>query len=365
MRVLAALSGGVDSSVMAALLRDEGHEVIGATMKLWGGESDSGCCSVSDVEDARRAAAQLGIDHHVFNFTEEFDEHVVNPYVSDYSDGRTPNPCIECNRKLKFDAFLRRAEMLGFDAVATGHHARVHRMDDGSGRIARGADARKDQSYVLYTVRSPDLARVMLPIGELTKDDVRAIAARLGLRTASKPESQDVCFITRADGRRSFLSDRTELHPARVVEQDGTEVGEVDAIEMVTIGQRRGLNLSGGAAPRYVTDVDVTTSTVTVGTQRDLLVDQVQVDRVVWAGGPVDGRVMVQCSAHGRAAEAEIVDVTAGSPTGGEGSAGSLRLRWLEPHRRVAPGQSVVMYRTTQVGDEQREFVVGGGIARR
>lgn len=362
MRVLAALSGGVDSSVMAALLLDEGHEVVGATMKLWGGESDSGCCSVSDVEDARRSAAQLGIDHHVFNFSDEFDEYVVNPYVASYANGRTPNPCIECNRRLKFDVLLRRADMLGFDAVATGHHARVHVMADGSKRIARGHDSKKDQSYVLYPVTSSDLERVLLPIGEMTKDRVRSMAAELGLRTAPKPDSQDVCFITKSDGREAFLAARTELHQARVVDSDGVVVGAVDAIEMVTIGQRRGLNLAGGSEPRFVTDVDVSTSTVTIGTRRDLMTDVLVLDQIVWAAEAVTGQVMVQCSAHGTAEAALITDAA------GPGD-GSVTLRWMEPHRRVAPGQSVVMYQLVggrELGEPPAatEVVVGGGIAR-
>src|SRR5579862_169756 len=156
MRVLAALSGGVDSSVAAAMLLEEGHEVVGVTMKLWGGLQDRGCCSVADVEDARRVAQQLGIAHHVFNFTEEFETHVVAPYVSAHAQGRTPNPCIECNRHLKFDRLLVRAEQLGFDAVATGHHARI----SPSGDLLRGADAAKDQSYVLYRLTRPVLARL-------------------------------------------------------------------------------------------------------------------------------------------------------------------------------------------------------------
>jgi tRNA-specific 2-thiouridylase len=353
-KVLAALSGGVDSSVAAALARDEGHDVVGVTMKLWGGESDTGCCSVADVEDARRSAAQLDVDHHVFNFGEEFQRLVVDPYVRDHTVGRTPNPCVECNRHLKFDALLQRADLLGFDAVATGHHARVVELDDGTRRIARGRDTAKDQSYVLYPLRAGDLDRVLFPVGTMTKDRVREIAATLGLRTATKPDSQDVCFITRSDGREAFLSARTELHPATIVDTDGNRVGTVTAVELVTIGQRRGLELAGGTGRRFVVDVDVEAATVTVGTAADLAEDAFTLSDVVWAGDPVAGEVRVQCSAHGRVAPATV------QPVGADGVA----LRWHEPQRRVAPGQSVVLYQhATTVEGEPVEVVVGGGLA--
>ncbi len=253
MRVLVAMSGGVDSSVAASLLQDAGHEVVGATMKLWGGHSDSGCCSVADVEDARRVAQQLGIAHHVFNFTDDFDRHVVEPYVAAHAAGRTPNPCVECNRHLKFDRFLRRAVQLGFDAVATGHHARVA-VSGGRCRLLRGADPAKDQSYVLYMLSQPELSRMLLPVGEMTKAAVRHRATELGLRTAAKPDSQDVCFITRAAGREAFLGDRIPLHPGRLVDRSsGDEIGQVAAVELVTVGQRRGIGdsvaVAGGLRP--------------------------------------------------------------------------------------------------------------------
>src|SRR3954470_6731061 len=233
MRVLAAMSGGVDSSVAAALLLEQGHEVMGATMKLWGGESDQGCCSVADVDDARRVAQQLGIVHHVFSFGDDFDTHVVAPYVAAHAAGRTPNPCVECNRHLKFDRFLRRAEQLGFDAVATGHHARVVQVD-GRWRLRRGADAAKDQSYVLHMLDQAALSRTLFPVGSMTKAEVRAVAARLGLRTAAKADSQDVCFISRDGGRSAFLGDRIPLRPGRLVDADGAVVGDVPAVELVT-----------------------------------------------------------------------------------------------------------------------------------
>jgi tRNA-specific 2-thiouridylase len=215
-KVLVALSGGVDSSVAAAELLRDGHEVVGITMRLWGGDSDTGCCSIADVDDARRVAQQLGIDHLVFNFTEDFDTHVVKPYVAAHRDGLTPNPCIECNRHLKFHRLSERADLLGFDAVATGHHARLVQRE-GVYYVARGEDAAKDQSYVVHMLPQRELARTLFPIGGMTKAEVRERATALGLRTAAKPDSQDVCFITRAGGRETFLGARIPFRRAVVV----------------------------------------------------------------------------------------------------------------------------------------------------
>jgi tRNA-specific 2-thiouridylase len=345
-RVLVAMSGGVDSSVAAALLQEQGHEVVGVTMKLWGGESDSGCCSVSDVDDARRVADHLGIEHHVFNFGDDFAADVVAPYVADHAEGRTPNPCIECNRHLKFDRLLTRARALGFDRVATGHHVRLAPGPGGRLHLRRGADAAKDQSYVLYVVAGDVLERVSFPIGHLTKGAVRAEATRLGLRTASKPDSQDVCFITSTQGRAGFLAGRIPSTPGRVVDTDGRELGRVDAVELVTIGQRRGLDLGGHRSPRYAIDVDVARATVTVGEERDLRTHHVRIGGVVWAHDPVRGPVLAQASAHGTPRPATV-------DPDGDGAT----VRFDEPQRRIAPGQSVVLY----VG----ELVVGGGIAVR
>ena len=339
-RVLVAMSGGVDSSVAAALLRDAGHDVTGVTLKLWGGESDSGCCSAADVEDARRVAAQLDIPHYVFNLTDDFGTRVVDLYVDAYADGRTPNPCVECNRSIKFGRLLERADALGFDAVATGHHARVDRDADGRRRLRRGADAAKDQSYVLYMLGQAELARTLLPVGELTKAQVREEATRLGLRTATKPESMDVCFITRGN-REEFVTARAGARPGPVVDAEGVVLGRHDGVTRFTIGQRRGVGVAAGER-RYVVDLDAANATVTLGRREDLLRDDAElrdlcfVDRAPDAGARLD----VQVRAHG---------------TPVPGRLDGTRVCFEEPQPRVAPGQVIAFY----AGD----MLLGGGIA--
>ena len=347
MKVMCAMSGGVDSSVAALLLQREGHDVVGVTMKLWGGDSDTGCCSVSDVDDARRVAQQLGIDHLVFNFGDDFDEHVVAPYVDAHTRGVTPNPCIECNRSVKFARLAERAELLGFDAVATGHHARIGRTSDGGYALRRGADPAKDQSSVVHMLDQAQLARTLFPVGGLQKADVRALAASIDLRTADKPDSQDVCFITSTGGRTAFLGDRIPFRPGVVVDTRGNRVGEVESVELVTVGQRKGLGLPGGGPKRYAVDVDTATATVTVGADDDLLRPGLVVDAATWVDGPVTGDVLVQCSAHGHPMPASIA--VAGD---------AVTVTWQAPQRRIAPGQSVVFY----TGDDVS--VLGGGTCR-
>ncbi len=339
--VLVAMSGGVDSSVAAAMLQRDGFAVTGVTMKLWGGAQDTGCCSVADVDDARRVADQLGIAHHVFNFGDDFDRLVVDPYVAAHAQGSTPNPCIECNRHIKFDKLLRRATALGFDLVATGHHARV--VDSARGRrVGRGADAGKDQSYVLHMLSANQLDRLMFPLGHMQKDDVRRLATELGLRTATKPDSQDVCFIARTrGGRERFLKERVSLTPGRVVDTAGAEVGQVAAVELVTVGQRKGLGVSGSDQAVYAVAVDVPGATVTIGSRRDLFTRASPIRAPEWVGELVGGPVDVQTSAHGEVASGVVVE---------------REIRWLQPHRKVATGQSVVFY--------DNDVVVGSATAR-
>lgn len=339
-RVLVAMSGGVDSSVAAALLLEAGHDVTGVTLKLWGGESDSGCCSVADVEDARRVAAQLDIPHYVFNFTDDFEANVVTPYTDAYAAGRTPNPCVECNRTMKFGRLLDRANAMGFDAVATGHHARIGRDAQDRPVLVRGADAAKDQSYVLYMLGQPALERIRLPVGELTKAEVREHARQLGLRTADKRESMDVCFITRG-GKEAFLGARIDRAPGPIVTTDGETVGSHSGVDAFTIGQRRGVGVALGER-RFVVDVDAPTRTVTIGGKDDMLRNELLVTEPVFAGDPPNGdeAVLVQVRAHGE-------------PFLGHWRGD--RITCASPQPRVAPGQVVAIYR----GD----VLLGGGIA--
>ena len=334
-RVMVMMSGGVDSSVAASLLLDQGHDVTGVTLKLWGGESDSGCCSVSDVEDARRVAAQLGIPHYVFNLSDAFDDSVVAPYVDAYASGETPNPCVECNRTMKFGRVLERARQLDYDFVATGHHARVLVTADGPA-LARATDPAKDQSYVLYMLGADELARTLFPVGEITKAEVREHARALGLRTAEKRESMDVCFITRG-GREAFLGARIPRRGGTIVDERGVVVGDHDGIDAFTIGQRRGLGVAVGER-RYVTDIALGTGTVTVGPRDALLHDRARL-RDIQVSRALPPTMLVQFRAHGAPVAATL--------DGDE-------VVFAAPQPRVAPGQVMAFY--------DADVCCGGGI---
>lgn len=337
------MSGGVDSSVAAALMVEAGHDVVGVTMKMWSGPNGeaptSGCCTVSDAEDARRVAATLGVPYYVVDYTDHFSTGVIDHFVDGYLGGRTPNPCVECNRQVKFSVLLDHARELDCDLVVTGHYARADRWD-GRWRLRRGVDRDKDQSYVLSMLGQEQLARVRFPIGEMTKSETRARAAELGLRTASKPESMDICFVRGGD-YRSFLAEVAPegFRPGRIVDEEGRPVGHHEGVVGFTVGQRRGLGVAVGE-PRYVTAIDPTTATVTIGRRRSLDVGAVTIEGVTSvSGAELEGDLLAQYRAHGEAVGVEL---------------GGDRVTFRQPQRAVAPGQTITFYR----GDE----VAGGAV---
>jgi tRNA-uridine 2-sulfurtransferase len=287
----------------------------------------------------------------VFNLSDDFERSVVEPYVAAHAAGRTPNPCIECNRRIKFDRLLARAERLGFEALATGHHARVVPGEGGVFRLLRGVDPTKDQSYVLSMLDQRSLARVVLPIGRLTKGEVRARAAALGLRTADKPDSQDVCFVSRAEGRQGFLVPRIELHQGELVDAGGSVVGRVPAVELVTVGQRRGMGHADDGTRRYAVALDVARRRVTVGTAQQAARREVRLlgGSVTWVADALDdgADALAQVSAHGRVLPCTV------SLAGGV-----AEVRFVRPERPVAPGQTVAFYDV-----RMPEAVIGAAIA--
>jgi len=327
------MSGGVDSSVAAALMSDAGHDVMGVTLKLWSGPNGeaptAGCCTVSDAEDARRVAAQLDIPYYVLDHTDDFRDGVVDRFVHDYATGRTPNPCIECNRTVKFDRLLSRLDDFGCDVLVTGHHARSREVD-GHWQLLRGNDAAKDQSYVLSMLTQRELSRTRFPVGELTKQQVREIAAEMGMRTATKPESMDICFVGERD-YRGFLHDVAPqvFAPGWVVDSEGRELAEHEGVAGFTIGQRRGLGVALGE-PRFVIRIEPGTSTVVVGRRDQLDIRRVGLEQLTWTrGSGADGPVMAQYRAHGEKVPGWLTDST---------------LVFDEPQEAVAPGQTVAFY---------------------
>jgi tRNA-specific 2-thiouridylase len=345
-KVLAALSGGVDSAVAAARAVDAGHDVTAVHLALSSTPAAQrsgarGCCSLEDARDARRAADVLGVPFYVWDVAERFGRDVVDDFVAEYAAGRTPNPCIRCNERIKFAAVLDRALALGFDAVCTGHYARI--VD---GALYRARDAAKDQSYVLAVLAPWQLTRAMFPLGDIEKSEVRREAQARGLAVADKPDSHDVCFI--ADGDTAgWLRANLGAQPGPIVDaSSGEVVGGHDGAYAFTIGQRRGLRLGRPAAdgrPRYVLDVSPVTRTVTVGTAEDLDVTTVETAAPTWCGPPVSlpVDVLVQLRAHGAVVPARVESLD-GSLDGSGG--GGLRLALATPARGVAPGQTAALY---------------------
>lgn len=346
MRVLVAMSGGVDSSVAAARMVDAGHDVVGVHLALSSAPGtlrtgSRGCCSKEDAGDARRVADILGIPFYVWDFADRFKAEVIDDFVSAYARGETPNPCMRCNETIKFSALAGRALALGFDAVATGHYARL-----ADGRLRRAVDRDKDQSYVLGVLTAEQLRHAVFPIGDTPKTAIREEAARLGLAVAEKPDSHDICFIPSGD-TRAFLGARIGVRPGAVVDAAGGVLAHHDGVHGFTIGQRKGLGIAGpgpDGQPRYVTAIDAGTGTVTVGGGADLDTWTLTGIRPVFTSGaaPADSfDCEVQVRAHGGVA-----------PSVAHVDGDRLRMTLREPLRGVAPGQTMVCYRPDSDGDE-------------
>lgn len=346
MKVVAAMSGGVDSSVAAARMVDAGHDVVGVHLALSRNPGtlrtgSRGCCSREDSDDARRVADVLGIPFYVWDFSEQFQEEVIDDFVESYARGETPNPCVRCNERIKFSAVAARALALGFDMVATGHYARLT-----DGRLRRAVDADKDQSYVLAVLSAEQLSHAAFPIGDTPKPAIRAEAAERGLAVAGKPDSHDICFIPTGD-TQTFLGSHIGVRPGAVVDAGGSVLAEHDGVHGFTIGQRKGLGIAGpgpDGQPRYVTGIDAATATVTVGAVADLDVLAVTGRTPVFTSGsawrgPVECEVQVRAHGETVGAVAELV--------GDE-----LKVRLSEPLRGVARGQTLVCYRRDPDGDE-------------
>ncbi|MET0196353.1 tRNA 2-thiouridine(34) synthase MnmA [Rhodococcus sp. RS1C4] len=351
MRVLAAMSGGVDSAVAAARAVDEGHDVVGVHLALSTEPGtlrtgSRGCCSKEDAGDARRAADVLGIPFYVWDFADRFKEDVIDDFVESYAAGETPNPCLRCNEKIKFSALADRALALGFDAVATGHYAQLH-----DGVLRRAVDADKDQSYVLAVLTHNQLSRAMFPIGDTPKSEIREEAAARGLAVADKPDSHDICFIPSGD-TRAFLGAKIGIRPGKVVDADtGAELADHEGVHGFTIGQRKGLGVSGPAAdgkPRYVTAIEPDSGNVIVGSATRLDVWGITGDRAIWTDGvaptgPIE--CVVQVRAHGGLTEA-VAEATAD---------GGVDIQLRSALTGVAKGQAAVLYRR----DVQGDIVIG------
>ncbi len=351
--VVVGLSGGVDSSVAAYLLKEQGYDVIGVTMQIWQEEDsctveeNGGCCGLSAVEDARRVAQKLDIPYYVMNFRKEFQEQVIDYFTREYLEGRTPNPCIACNRYVKWESLLKRSLEIGADYIATGHYARVEQLPNGRYAIRNSVTAKKDQTYALYNLTQEQLARTLMPVGAYTKEEIRKIAEEAGLPVAHKKDSQEICFVPDND-YAGFIKNSTgkTIPKGNFVQADGKVLGEHQGIIHYTIGQRKGLNLSMGH-PVFVTKIRPDTNEVVIGENEDLFINTLLCDRVNFMaieGLEEEVRLKAKIRYNHLGAECVI------SPA----EDGKVRVTFDQPQRAITPGQAVVFY--------QGEYVAGGGI---
>lgn len=352
-KVAVGMSGGVDSSVAAYLLKEQGYDVIGVTMQIWQDEDplemaeNGGCCGLSAVDDARRVADMLGIPYYVLNFKREFKEHVIDYFMDEYMHARTPNPCIACNRYVKWEALLNRAMELGCDYIATGHYARICKLDNGRYALKKSATVRKDQTYALYNLTQQQLSKTLMPVGEYDKDEIRKIAEQIGLLVADKPDSQEICFIPDND-YASYIERETgrNFPQGNFVDLNGNILGKHKGIIHYTIGQRKGLGLSLGA-PVFVVDIRPDTNEVVIGTNEDTFSDRLLADKINFMSIPE--------LAGERNVTAKIRYSHQGAPCKIKMAGDDMiDCQFEEPVRAVTPGQAVVFY--------DDDIVVGGAV---
>ena len=350
-RIIVAMSGGVDSSVAALILKNQDYEVIGVTMRLWSLDRDNvpksnkRCCSVEDTDDAKSVCQILGIKHYVMNFEEPFQEHVVNYFVKEYESVRTPHPCLACNDKIKFDFLLRKALFLEADYIATGHYAKI-KSNNGIYELHRGKDNNKDQSYVLFNLSQKELSKLLLPVGEYTKNEIRDLALEYKLPVANKPDSQDICFIPNGN-YREFVENRIKKNPGKTINTAGENIGEHPGVHFFTIGQRRKLGLKDNFNEAlYVTKIDADKNEITLGSESELYKTRLYASKINFISGIIpDNSIKVNVKIRYKSQM---------SPATLSANLNNAIIDFDEPQRAITPGQPAVFY--------QNDKVVGGGI---